>query len=587
MRHFKHVFRSMRFHIIILYTLLILGAITVLSSVSYRMSYSMAKRQKMEEIGLLTSQIADSLNVYFEDAVNAMNFFRSDITLWEDIRECNRKSQAERYEHVRNIQRKMKQAILNDNDIHNIIIISDNFQFNCQDSGIGNVNYGSDLIREIVSRCDEMKKYNMEFMSAKNKDYVYGGSGKEEMLVCFPIKDADGSRTLATMIYVLNFDRIDKICKRQQLWEQYGCYLIDGKGKLFYAPSSTFPCPEYDWSPESATNEIDNMMLLSFAKIEANNWRVAYQIDLSEIRKQLETIRHFTVITSIIAIFLVIIISVYIGWKCTRSVRTLSDSMKKFGEGEFYIQVDENSGYEEIDILNKNFNHMAQQIDNLINEVYAIRVSKQQAELEALQSKINPHFLNNTLQSITSLAILGRNQEIIFAIDSLRGMFDYILYEMSDMVPVSKELEYIERYIEIQNIRFNHGIEWKRDIPELMLPYRVPKLILQPVVENSIRHGLKEKKGAKKLLIQGEVIEGRICFTITDNGVGIGAQRLGQLEERLAEGQETPGHIGLTNVHSRLKLNYDSGSGIRIRSLEGRYCSVRLCMGLEEKEYGA
>lgn len=143
MRHFKHVFRSMRFHIIILYTLLILGAITVLSSVSYRMSYSMAKRQKMEEIGLLTSQIADSLNVYFEDAVNAMNFFRSDITLREDIRECNRKSQAERYEHVRNIQRKMKQAILNDNDIHNIIIISDNFQFNCQDSGIGNVNYGS------------------------------------------------------------------------------------------------------------------------------------------------------------------------------------------------------------------------------------------------------------------------------------------------------------------------------------------------------------------------------------------------------------------------------------------------------------
>ena len=115
------------------------------------------------------------------------------------------------------------------------------------------------------------------------------------------------------------------------------------------------------------------MMLLSFAKIEANNWKVAYQIDLSEIKKQLATIRHFTVITSIIAISLVIFISVYIGWKCTRSVRTLSDSMKKFGEGEFYIQVDENSGYEEIDILNKNFNHMAQQIENLINEVYAIR----------------------------------------------------------------------------------------------------------------------------------------------------------------------------------------------------------------------
>ena len=92
MRHFKHVFRSMRFHIIILYTLLILGAITVLSSVSYCMSYSMAKRQKMEEIGLLTSQIADSLNVYFEDAVNAMNFFRSDITLREDIKMCIRDS---------------------------------------------------------------------------------------------------------------------------------------------------------------------------------------------------------------------------------------------------------------------------------------------------------------------------------------------------------------------------------------------------------------------------------------------------------------------------------------------------------------
>ena len=194
MRHFKHVFRSMRFHIIILYTLLILGAITVLSSVSYRMSYSMAKRQKMEEIGLLTSQIADSLNVYFEDAVNAMNFFRSDITLREDIRECNRKSQAERYEHVRKIQGKMKQAILNDNDIHNIIIISDNFQFNCQDSGIGNVNYGSDLIREIVSRCDEMKKYNMEFCRRKTKTTSMEEAEKRRCWSASPLRMRTGAR---------------------------------------------------------------------------------------------------------------------------------------------------------------------------------------------------------------------------------------------------------------------------------------------------------------------------------------------------------------------------------------------------------
>lgn len=579
----------MRFHIIILYTCLILGTITVLSSVSYHVSYSMAKQQKMEEIGLLTGQIADSLNVYFEDAVNAMNFFRSDALLRSDIKESNKKSQAERYEYVKNIQSKMKQAILNDNDIHNIIIISDNFQFNSQDSGIGNVNYGSDMIQEIVSRCEEMKKYNMEFLSAKNSDYVYGGSSKEEMLVYFPIKDVDGRTTLASMIYVLNFDRIDKICKRQQIWEQYGCYLIDGKGDLFYAPSTAFEYPDYDWSPERATAQIDGPMLLSFAKIEANNWRVAYQIDLSEITRQLEQLRHFTVITSIIAIILVIIISIYIGWKCTRSVKSLSDSMKKFGEGKLYIQVNEDCGYEEIDSLNRNFNHMAQQIDNLVNEVYAIRVSKQQAELEALQSKINPHFLNNTLQSITSLAILGRNQEIIFAIDSLRGMFDYILYETSDMVPVEKELDYIERYIEIQNIRFNHGIEWKRCIPKPMMSYMVPKLILQPVVENSISHGLKAKEGSRKILIQGEVREGRVCFTVTDNGVGISSQRLSLLNKMLAEAKEAPpGHIGLPNIHRRLKLNYDTESGICICAQEGRYCKIQMFLGcVKEGDYGA
>lgn len=584
--YLSHVFKSIHLNIIVLYSSLILICILVLSTLSYKIFYSIAQEQAVENIGLLTEQIADSLNVYFEEITGAINLFRSDLTLKQDILNCNKIKQKERYEYIKNIEEKMRQIILYDNDIQDIVIISENFKMNCLDTGNNIINYKSKVIKDILEDSARMRKYDIEFLSVKNEEYNYGGYEKEEMLIYFPIKDMVGEETIATMIYIFSFDRINEMTQKEEIWKRYKVYLIDEQGELFYEPAidSNMELPLVDWSNNEDISILEEDKILSYAKIEAINWRIGYQIDLSEIRESLKPIGKFSIGISIVAILVAIYLSIYIGYRCTMPIRKLSESMKKIGNGNFHIQVSAENSYEEINNLNKSFNTMVQEIDRLIKEVYTIKLAKQQAEIEALQSKINPHFLNNTLQTITSLAVLERTEEIIVVMESLSHLFNYMLYETSDMLPIEKEIEHIKHYIDIQNVRFNHSIILKIAIEKEVMAYKIPKLLIQPIIENAIQHGFKDCMGIKRIFLKGQIKEGRVILKVIDNGKGINAEKLQNLRCVLRE-ESMPGeHIGLINVNKRLKLTYGQGSGIAIKSVEPYYSKFKLIMGqLEEK----
>ncbi len=229
-------------------------------------------------------------------------------------------------------------------------------------------------------------------------------------------------------------------------------------------------------------------------------------------------------------------------------------------------------GEDEIGRLDRHFNRMKEQLGNLIQENYIRVLEKREAELNALQFQINPHFLFNTLQSIDTLASRYGANEISEICTRLGEMFRYNMhYSGSDAVPLRDELAHVRNYLFIQNIRFYDRFTTFFDIQEESEGCPVLRFILQPIVENSIVHGFQEKRGMGCLEIRSRIQEDTLLVIVEDDGIGMTKERVSDIEECLLSSDgsrlhSTGSSIGIGNVHARLKLAYGDKYGLFIES---------------------
>lgn len=223
------------------------------------------------------------------------------------------------------------------------------------------------------------------------------------------------------------------------------------------------------------------------------------------------------------------------------------------------------------------------------NQLYHSTMLDKQAELDALQSQINPHFLYNTLESIRGKAYSEGQQEIAEMTEALSSFFRYSISRKGNDVTLEEELINIQNYFKIQQFRFDNRFQLEIDLPDATSLYhcRLPKLTLQPIVENAIYHGLEEKMGQGKIRITAFANDQRTVITIADNGVGIPEDTLTQLRDRLDESSPLPAGsqgrtrntgIALHNVNRRLKLMYGPASGLSINSSPGFGTDVEITL---------
>ena len=205
---------------------------------------------------------------------------------------------------------------------------------------------------------------------------------------------------------------------------------------------------------------------------------------------------------------------------------------------------------------------MASQIDTLVNSVYKEQLTRKESELKALQSQINPHFLFNTLESINWMAQLNNVPEIRDMVTSLAALMEASIGKGSPKVPLKKELKYVDNYLLIMKNRYGDRLNYESDVDESTLRIEVPKLILQPLVENAIYHGIDRtrKQGLIKLTIKRQ--EDKIYIEIMDNGKGMMPEEVQSLNEAFKEDNHeyllgiNKKSIGLVNVNCRIKLYY-------------------------------
>lgn len=225
-----------------------------------------------------------------------------------------------------------------------------------------------------------------------------------------------------------------------------------------------------------------------------------------------------------------------------------------------------NPGHDEIGDLIDTYNYMTDEINNLLEQQTKASNDLRLSEFKALQAQINPHFLYNTLDMINWLSKMGKSAEVSNAVQALSKFYKLTLNRGNITVSVKDELEHVSLYVELQNMRYNNKIHFLIDVPDELLDYEIPKLVFQPIVENSIQHGIFAKESKEgTIVIMGWIEDDIIVFVISDDGVGIEKDKLKSI---LAGSNEntTGSNIGISNTHKRLQLFYHSEYGLTYRS---------------------
>lgn len=269
----------------------------------------------------------------------------------------------------------------------------------------------------------------------------------------------------------------------------------------------------------------------------------------------------------------------------TEPISRLCEVTRQAGKGDFAARAPE-GGNDELAVLNQGFNQMVERIGNLVEDIRVEQLNLRATELKLLQAQINPHFLYNTLDTIIWLAEAGQKEQVVMMVSTLSDFFRTTLSKGRDYITVKEEATHIRSYLTIQQFRYRDILEYEMDIPEELEEYQILKLTLQPLVENALYHGIKNKRGLGHILVSGKKQGEHLVFTVRDNGKGMDPERLAYVQ-RLISGElkdeDAPSGFGLFNVNQRLQLNYGPEYGLLLASEEGEWTEVNVIIPAVKK----
>jgi two-component system, sensor histidine kinase YesM len=304
----------------------------------------------------------------------------------------------------------------------------------------------------------------------------------------------------------------------------------------------------------------------------------------SEIIKEVNDLK--TVLFYVVAagILIASLLGLILSKPLVRSIHRLREAMEGVKQGNFSKRVLVQSN-DEIGDLGQGFNLMVSEIERLVSEVYQTSLREKDAELRALQSQMNPHFLYNTLESINMLAIKDGNFVLSDMVSSLGKLLRYTIDNRAKFVALEEEIAFVRSYITIQKARMGEKLQYLEEVPTVLSKMPIPKLILQPIIENAIVHGLINGGTVKLQVLAGE---NQLKIIVTDNGIGVNEQKLEKLKlflasERVSNSAVKHNGIALPNVHERIQLLYGEGYGADIESAEQEGFTVIITLPLLEE----
>ena len=307
-------------------------------------------------------------------------------------------------------------------------------------------------------------------------------------------------------------------------------------------------------------------------------WKTVGVFPLNELMSKVSTIRYYSLIIAGVTVLVALIVALFFTAGIARPVIELRSLMKEAEAGNLAVRF-EGRQEDEIGYLGKSFNTMIEEVQKLIDLVYREQQSKREAELRTLQEHIKPHFLYNTLDTIQWMAQEHGAQDIVRLVGALTSLFRIGLSRGKEMIRLSDEIEHARSYLTIQKARYEDKFDFTLHTEDAVLSCMVLKLTLQPLVENAIYHGIKERRGHGTIRVEAFQRDGLLVMRVADDGVGMTQEKLAEVRALLAvahpHGEGLEGY-GVHNVHERIQLSFGTRYGLTFQSAPGRGTTVEI-----------
>ncbi len=451
--------------------------------------------------------------------------------------------------------------------------------------------------KEDYKKLLNIKQNNSIWGGIKKRDYFYGVQDHvNETSMVLPLYTKIRSLTINNVVLgILEIDlpleEISKSFSTVKIGTNGYIAVMDSKGIIIYNGGTEALEKYIDHKKLSETTGVIDFQISNenynavYDTVDGTDLKILAVVDENEILDQLSTYKASVWTILIVGVFFAFLVTYIVTRFLFKRIKVLLRMMNRVENGYFDSRITETRN-DEIGELTNGFNHMTEKLEQILVELVEKETAQWEAELKTLQAQINPHFLYNTLESLKMECEMNRQYELSDALTSLGALFRYNINSDSRCVTLRQEIEHVRNYVSVMKIRYSDRIELKIDLPDAFMGIKVPRVLLQPLVENCFSHSFNSS--AKNFVIEiSAVMNNRvISIKISDNGAGIDEDKLRAINNSLQNntlivGAKNNG-VGLTNVNRRIKMEFGEAYGIRLESGMNRGTNVILTLPVSE-----
>ena len=552
---------------------LILSAVVIVTGVSMKFTNTSIFENSSEYTHTIIQQMNQNIDSYIDYMENIAYLISSN----EDVQDYLFDEKIDNEGRYR-ILNQLQTILDSRSDIRNVGIISKNGRMLIND-GSKSVNQDLDLNTQ-EWYATALEKPNGPILTSSHVQHIISGERPWVITLSRGIRDRSGSGEKEGVFFIdLNYSAISGLCDQSTVGTKGYAFILDAKGNIVYHPQQQQLYNELQTENISLIMDTDEDTVLtgtgndgklySISRSEKTGWTVVDCTNVKELLSKSRQAQSVYVLTAIILVIVALLFSRFMARSITLPIQKLRDSMKKVQEGDFSVSDVVVDSKNEIGSLTKSFDVMTHRIHELMEQNVHEQEEKRKSELKALQSQINPHFLYNTLDSIIWMAEGKKNEEVVLMTASLARLLRQSISNEDEVVPIANEVEYARGYLTIQKMRYKDKLEFQIDVDSSILYIPLIKLVLQPIIENAIYHGLKYKESKGLLIVKGFMKDGNAVLQVIDDGVGMDEETLAHIYDKHKVNYHSNG-VGVYNVQKRLKLYYGEDYGITYTSELGK-----------------
>ena len=576
-------FKSIQSAIFCAVSILVLSAVLVVTVVSLRYTNSSIYENSVMYTQTIIGQLNQNIDSYISYMDNIASLVAGSGDAYKYLYSESGIDALSRKEYNQCRQRlteQFKTILKGRSDIRNIgIVRRENGSSSLFNNGMStrNQNLKLDTQRWYADAVGKYDHYNLTSSHVQN---VISGERPWVITLSRGIRNYTGEGDSDGVVFIdLNYSAISELCTQNSVGTKGYVFILDQNGNIVYHPQQQQLYNELQTENISLIMDTDddtvltgtgnNGKLYSISRSDKTGWTVVDCTNVRELLSKSRQAQSIYVLTAVVLVIVALLFSRFMARSITLPIQKLRDSMKKVQEGDFSVSDVVVDSRNEIGSLTKSFDVMTRRIQELMEQNVHEQEQKRKSELKALQSQINPHFLYNTLDSIIWMAEGKKNEEVVLMTASLARLLRQSISNEDEVVPIANEVEYARGYLTIQKMRYKDKLEFQIEVDPSILHIPLIKLVLQPIIENAIYHGLKYKESKGLLIIKGFPKDGNAVLQVIDDGVGMDEETLAHIYDRHKVNYHSNG-VGVYNVQKRLKLYYGEDYGITYESVVGK-----------------